>query len=116
MTHHIHDKTEGIAPPSAEDLSRASRFLRTIGDPTKLKIVCTLLAGEVCAGGIAAAVDMEKSAVSHQLRLLREEGLIKSRREGKHIIYALDDDHVHELLRMTLEHVRHRRLQENDCP
>lgn len=107
--HTDHCKDGSIILPSLDEMERAARFLRTLGDPTKLKIVCTLISGEVCAGGIAAALDMTKSAVSHQLRILREEGLIKARRDGKHVIYSLDDDHVHEVLNMTLQHIHHRR-------
>lgn len=110
--HTDHCKDNSITLPSPDEIERASRFLRTLGDPTKLKIVCTLISGEVCAGSIAATLDMTKSAVSHQLRILREEGLIKARRDGKHVIYSLDDDHVHELLRMTLEHIHHTRTTE----
>jgi len=112
--HTEHFKDGSIALPSNEELERAARFLRTLGDPTKLKIVCTLISGEVCAGGIAAALDMTKSAVSHQLRLLREDGLIKARRQGKHVIYSLDDDHVHEVLSMTLQHIRHKHGTHNE--
>lgn len=103
-----HGKNGDVPLPSPDELERASLFLRTLGDPTKLKIVCTLISGEVCAGGIAAVLDMTRSAVSHQLKILRDEGLVKARRDGKHVIYSLDDEHVHELLTMTLEHIRHR--------
>lgn len=107
-THTEHRKDGSILLPSPEDLEGAARFLRTLGDPTKLKIVSTLIEGEVCVGGIAAALDMTTSAVSHQLRLLREDGLVRARKEGKHVIYALDDDHVHEILRVTLQHIHHK--------
>lgn len=114
----INHHPEGITLPPEEELSQAARFLRTIGDPTKLRIVC-VLAGigdkgegererEICAGSIAAALGMTNSAISHQLKILRDEGLIRSRRVGKHVLYSLDDDHVYEAVAMTMEHIRHR--------
>ena len=114
----INDHPEGFALPPEEELAEAARFLRTIGDPTKLRIVC-VLAGigangegecerEICAGSIAAALGMTNSAVSHQLKILRDEGLIRSRRVGKHVLYTLDDDHVYEAVAMTMEHIHHR--------
>ncbi len=110
---HIHPAS--ITLPSEEEIDRAARFLRILGDPTKLKIVCALVGDgkerEICAGSIATALGMTKSAVSHQLRILREEGMIRCRREGKHVIYALDDEHVTEAVRMTVEHVRHKAVE-----
>ena len=109
-----HEHPQAVSLPPAEEIEAAARFLRTLGDPTKLKIVCAL-AGEdgcereICAGGIAAALGMTKSAVSHQLKILREEGLVRCRREGKHMIYSLDDDHVSRAVRMTMEHIHHRK-------
>lgn len=118
ISHHA----EGISLPPEEELLQAARFLRTIGDPTKLRIVCVLAdvgaeeserrEREVCAGSIAAALGMTSSAVSHQLRILREEGLIRSRRVGKHVLYALDDAHVYEAIIMTMEHIHHRNQKE----
>ena len=113
ITDHLHPDEVSLPPPA--EIEAAARFLRTLGDPTKLRIVCAL-AGEdgdereICAGGIAASLGMTRSAVSHQLKILREEGLVRCRREGKHMIYSLDDDHVYRAVRMTMEHIRHRRL------
>ncbi len=109
-----HSYPAGVSVPSEAEIECAARFLRILGDPTKLKIVCALAGDgeerEICAGSIAAALGMTKSAVSHQLRILREEGLIRCRREGKHVIYALDDGHVADTVRMAVEHVRHKYL------
>ena len=118
-TDHTHPCTVPMLP--AEELDAAARFLRTLGDPTKLKIVCALAGDEaeereICAGDIAASLGMTKSAVSHQLRILREEGLVKCRREGKHVIYSLDDKHVTEAVRMTMEHIRHRNAEKHHTP
>lgn len=117
-----HTHPHAVPLPPADELEAAARFLRTLGDPTKLKIVCALVGDEdtegreICAGGIAASLGMTNSAVSHQLRILREEGLVKSRREGKHVIYSLDDSHVTKAVRMTMEHIRHRKTGlPHDC-
>lgn len=109
-----HTHPHAVPLPPDDELEAAARFLRTLGDPTKLRIVCALVGEdecgrEICAGGIAASLGMTNSAVSHQLRILREEGLVKCRREGKHMIYALDDAHVTKAVRMTMEHIRHRK-------
>lgn len=109
-----HEHPQKVSLPPMEELEAAARFLRTLGDPTKLKIVCALAGDgererEICAGGIAASLGMTKSAVSHQLRILREEGLVRCRRDGKHMIYSLDDDHVTKAVRMTMEHIKHRK-------
>lgn len=111
-----HTHPHAVPLPPTDELEAAARFLRTLGDPTKLKIVCALVGDEeegreICAGGIAASLGMTNSAVSHQLRVLREEGLVKSRRDGKHVIYSLDDEHVTKAVRMTLEHIRHRNAE-----
>ncbi len=110
---HEHPETVPLLPE--EEIQRAARFLRVLGDPTKLKIVCALAGDteerEICAGTIAASLGMTKSAVSHQLRILREEGLIRCRRDGKHVIYALDDEHVKRAVLMTMEHIRHKAVE-----
>ncbi len=110
---HQHPETVPLLPE--EEIQRAARFLRVLGDPTKLKIVCALAGDgevrEICAGTIAASLGMTKSAVSHQLRILREEGMVRCRREGKHVIYALDDEHVAKAVLVTVEHIRHRAVE-----
>ncbi len=89
-------------------LSKISSFFKVLGDETRLKILFSLFETEQCTGDIAASVAMTKSAVSHQLRLLRMEGLIKSRREGKNVYYSLDDQHVCDILEVTCTHVSHK--------
>jgi len=79
-----------------------------LSDPTRLRIISILLDGESSVGEIASQLDMTESAVSHQLRGLRHMRLVHSRKEGRQVFYALDDDHVEKLYRMGLEHVEHR--------
>jgi ArsR family transcriptional regulator len=78
-----------------------------LSDPTRLRIISVLLEGEMNVGEIAAQLAMTESAVSHQLRGLRQMRLVHSRKDGRQVFYALDDDHVAKLYRMGLDHVEH---------
>jgi ArsR family transcriptional regulator, lead/cadmium/zinc/bismuth-responsive transcriptional repressor len=78
-----------------------------LSDPTRLRIISVLLDGEMNVGEIAAQLEMTESAVSHQLRGLRQMRLVRARKNGRQVYYALDDDHVAKLYRLGLEHVDH---------
>ena len=91
--------------PEKEILEAIADLFKAFGDPTRVQILSHLLGGEMCVGDIAEAVELSQSAVSHQLRLLKQMQLIKFRREGKNILYSLADDHVKTILEMGLEHV-----------
>jgi ArsR family transcriptional regulator, lead/cadmium/zinc/bismuth-responsive transcriptional repressor len=78
-----------------------------LSDPTRLRIISVLLEGEMNVGDIADQLSMTESAVSHQLRGLRQMRLVRSRKNGRQVFYALDDDHVAKLYRMGLDHVEH---------
>ena len=78
-----------------------------LSDPTRLRIISVLLESEMNVGDIAAQLGMTESAVSHQLRGLRQMRLIRSRKEGRQVFYALDDDHVAKLYLLGLDHVEH---------
>ena len=78
-----------------------------LSDPTRLRIISVLLDGEMNVGEIATQLAMTESAVSHQLRGLRHMKIVRSRKEGRQVFYALDDDHVAKLYRMGLDHVEH---------
>jgi ArsR family transcriptional regulator len=82
-----------------------AELFKAFGDPTRVHILSLLLKQELCVGDIAEGVALSQSAVSHQLRLLKQMDLIKFRREGKNILYSLADDHVRTILEMGLEHV-----------
>jgi len=77
-----------------------------LGDRTRVRILHALSLGELCVCDISAALGMTSSAISHQLRLLRTAKLVRARKEGKNVFYALDDGHVHSLMTQGLEHVR----------
>ena len=88
----------------AIELDRLARVFNALGDPTRLKIVTALLGGEMCVCDLSAFLTLSESAVSHQLRRLRDLGLIKFRRDGQILYYSLDDEHVVGLLKLGLEH------------
>lgn len=79
----------------------------TLSDPTRLRIISVLLDGEMNVGDIADQLQMTESAVSHQLRGLRYMKLVRGRKNGRQVFYALDDDHVAKLYRLGLDHVGH---------
>jgi DNA-binding transcriptional ArsR family regulator len=91
---------------SNRDLERLSLTYRVLGDPNRLKIVMVLRTVEMCVCDLAAFTGVSESAVSHQLRRLKDLALVKSRRDGQIIYYSLDDEHVTDLLEVGLEHVR----------
>ena len=91
---------------SDRDLERLSLTYRVLGDPNRLKIVMVLRNVEMCVCDLAAFTGLSESAMSHQLRRLKDLALVKSRREGQIIYYTLDDEHVTELLDVGLDHVR----------
>ncbi len=92
--------------PAERELDALSNFFKILGDSTRARIVSALDADEMCVCDLASLLGMTKSAISHQLRALREANLVKNRREGKVVFYSLADDHVKEIVEMGLEHIR----------
>ena len=86
---------------------RIAELFKGFADVTRIQILMLLLDGEMCVGDIAQAVELTQSAISHQLRLLKQMYLIKYRRDGKNILYSLADDHVQTIIQMGLEHINH---------
>ena len=84
-------------------------IFRVLGDPTRVRILDALSGGELCVCDIASFVGISESAVSHQLRLLRGLRLVRPRRAGRLVYYAIDDQHILELLRQALTHVEEAR-------
>ena len=78
-----------------------------LSDPTRLRIISVLLEGEMNVGDIATQLSMTESAVSHQLRGLRQLRLVRARKNGRQVYYTLDDDHVAKLYRLGLDHIEH---------
>jgi ArsR family transcriptional regulator, lead/cadmium/zinc/bismuth-responsive transcriptional repressor len=93
------------AHADAASLEGAARIFRAVADPARLRILEYLDGGEMCVTDLAASSGAGLSTVSQQLRVLRSERLVSRRREGKHIFYALADDHIADLVRSVLDHV-----------
>jgi len=87
--------------------NRLGELFKALGDPTRLRIISLLLENELCVHTLEAALGMSQSAISHQLRVLRQLQLVRFRKEGRHVYYALDDEHVRDLIRQGLLHVEH---------
>ena len=99
------------------DLARdVAQTIQALSTPSRVLILGRLTESPCTVGELAAAVDMEQSAVSHQLRTLRHLGLVVGQRQGKHVLYALHDDHVATLLAEAIYHVEHLRLGTADRP
>jgi DNA-binding transcriptional ArsR family regulator len=92
---------------SLDEFVRLAELYKNFSDPTRLKILYELSHGELYVQEIATRLGMSQSAISHQLRILRNVRLVKFKKEGKGVRYALDDDHVEDILRIGAEHVNH---------
>lgn len=91
-----------------ELIRRVTSFFKVLGDETRVKILYALYGREMCVTDIAESLEASGSAVSHQLKQLKLEGHVKSRREGKNIFYSLDDEHVVDIIHQALTHVEHK--------
>ena len=97
-------------PVAALDVHTAeqlARIFKALSDPTRVRIVALLAERELCVHDLAEALGMSHSAISHQLGTLREMRLVRFTKEGRHVFYTLDDDHIHSLFRQSLEHIQH---------
>jgi len=103
-------------PVSADDARHVARVMSALSTPSRVRILARLREGECAVGDLAAAVEMEQPAVSHQLRILRDLGLVLGSRTGRHVIYGLYDPHVASLLDEALRHIEHLRAGAADPP
>lgn len=94
-----------VAMPAVDTLFDLAELFKLFADSTRIRIMSALAQRELCVCEISEVLSMGQSAVSHQLRLLRQSKLVRVRREGKSSVYALDDDHVHSIIRLGLEHL-----------
>jgi DNA-binding transcriptional ArsR family regulator len=85
-----------------------SDIFKALGDPTRVKIIYALIQNELCVHDLSVVLNMAQSAISHQLRYLRNLRIVKRRKSGKTVYYSLDDDHVEQIFVLTLEHVKHK--------
>lgn len=105
---HVHEdvvKEVNEKMPSEEELYDLADFFKVFGDSTRIKILTVLLCSEMCVCDIAQILGMTQSAISHQLRVLKQMDLVKSRRDGKSILYSLTDSHIMTILNQGLEHI-----------
>lgn len=107
---HIHPddvRRARTALPDAAAAADLAALYAALGDPTRVRLLAALATGSLCVCDLAAVLGMTQSAISHQLRLLRALGLVRARRAGKLVWYALDDDHVRDLLAIGFTHIGH---------
>ena len=91
--------------PKVEKLYELSDFFKVMGDGTRIQLLWALEESEMCVGDLAVLLDMTKSAISHQLKILKMSKLVKSIKRGKNVYYTLDDNHIKMILEKALEHV-----------
>lgn len=94
--------------PKDEKLYDLAEFFKVFGDTTRIKILYVLMRSEMCVCDIAALLGMTQSAISHQLRFLKQARIVKYRKDGKVVYYSLDDDHVDTIFHMGLDHLEER--------
>ena len=105
---HVHDEIVDRVTrdmPCEDTLFDLSELFKVFGDSTRIRILYCLLASEMCVCDIAELLEMNQSAISHQLRILKQAALVKNRRDGKTIYYSLADDHIKTIFNCALEHV-----------
>lgn len=99
--HHVSQKM-----PESVELDELADLFKLFGDRTRISILWALSESEMCVCDLCALLEMKQPAVSHQLKNLKQARVVKSRRDGKVVYYALDDDHIRKLLNLGMEHVR----------
>ncbi|MCE5257892.1 MAG: metalloregulator ArsR/SmtB family transcription factor [Chloroflexi bacterium] len=95
------------APLDMATADNLAELFRALADPTRVRIISLLVGTEVAVSDIAARLDMSVSAISHQLNLLRLLRVVASRREGRQVLYRLDDEHVEMMFRQSVDHIKH---------
>lgn len=91
--------------PAEEPIYEVADLFKVFGDSTRARIICALSIAELCVCDLSALLDMSQSAVSHQLRTLKQARIVKNRRSGKVVYYSLDDAHIKDLFRVAFDHV-----------
>ncbi|MEI7026974.1 ArsR/SmtB family transcription factor [Paenibacillus sp. y28] len=99
------ERTERLLP--GHSAAALADLFKALGDPTRIKMIHALLPGELCVHDLAVLLDMGQSAISHQLRYLRNLRIVKRRKAGKTVYYSVDDEHIEQILVQTLQHLGH---------
>ncbi|MBE6646496.1 MAG: helix-turn-helix transcriptional regulator [Ruminococcaceae bacterium] len=100
-----HEVIDKISLPDDEHLFDLAEFFSVMGDSTRIKILYLLFEGELCVCDISEKLSMTMSAISHQLRILKNARLVKYRKSGKSVFYSLDDEHIKTIINMGNEHI-----------
>lgn len=95
--------------PNEEFIYDLSDFFKLFGDSTRLKILFALMNRELCVNDLSQELAMSQSSISHQLKILRQNKIVKNQKIGKQVFYSLDDDHVSSIIIQGMEHLHHRR-------
>lgn len=106
---HVHQELLAVVNetmPDETELYDLAELFKVFGDSTRIRILFVLFEAEVCVCDLAEALHMTQSAISHQLRILKQNKLVKNRREGKSIFYSLADDHVRSIIAQGREHIK----------
>lgn len=103
--HEHNESVTGQEIPNEELLYELAELFKVFGDSTRIRILYVLLGGEMCVCDIADTLEMSQSAISHQLRVLKQFRLVKFRRDGKTLYYSLCDDHVNTILGQGMQHI-----------
>ena len=103
------DKVERVKANAIidDEIRKLSELFKVLGDNTSIRILTSLAQEELCVCDLSVALNMTKSAVSHQLKKLKDERQVKSRKVGKNVYYSLDDEHVVDIVNKALDHIRH---------
>ena len=106
---HVHDEVVeqvSVDMPDEDLLYDAAELFKIFGDSTRIRILSALTKAELCVCDICTLLNMTKSAVSHQLRILRQSKLVRNKRVGKEVYYSLDDEHVYSIINLALDHLK----------
>lgn len=110
MCDHTHIHQDAVAlvrekMPDEDPIYMVAELFKVFGDSTRARIICALSISELCVCDLSSILNMSQSAVSHQLRILKQGRIVKSRRAGKVVYYSLDDDHIKSLFSLAFDHV-----------
>lgn len=114
--HEIHDHQPDLSAiqanmPGEVALYDLAEFFKVFGDSTRIKILYALLAAEMCVQELADLLNMNQPAISHQLRILKQAHVVKYRKDGKFVIYSLDDEHVTQIIQQGLSHLSELKIE-----
>lgn len=105
-THPEHIRLAAGMMPADAQMQDAGELFKILGDQTRMRMICALLATELCVCDLSELLEMSQSAISHQLRILRQARLVRYRRDGKNAYYSLADRHIRAIVQLAVEHTR----------